>query len=109
MALNQADRINEHSRAVLAELRKTGTDGADNTPTIVPIQTGFEGGLKADRTGFDPASYCPEDSGEIEDLFDDDLGRVVAEPEDDQGMEDLFEDEPIASDGAEDDGLESML
>ncbi len=105
----QAERINEHSRAVLAELRQTGTDGADNTPTIVPIQTGFEGGLKADRTGFDPASYCPEDSGEIEDLFDDDCDRRLAEPEDDQGMEDLFDDSPSSSEGSEDDGLESML
>ncbi len=106
----QVQRINEHSRAVLAELRKTGTDGTDHTPTIVPVQTGFEGGSKLDRRAFEVADYEPSDPCEIEDLFDDNFDRRLTEPDYDQGMEDLFQDdESTAFDGPEADDLEAML
>ena len=66
----------------------------------MPVQTGFEGGSKPDRRAFEVADYEPPDAGSIEDLFDEDFDRRLAEPDDDQGMDDLFiDDEVIVPDG----------
>jgi len=102
----QVDRINEHSRAMLHELRATGTTAVDHSPVIVPVQTGFEGVSRPGRGPFDIEDYCPADPGELEDLFEAD--RVQdAEPDGDEGMEDLFVDETITDDPGDD--LEGLL
>jgi hypothetical protein len=103
----QVERINEHSRATRQELRATGTTATDHNPTIVPVQTGFEGVSRPVQSGFDAESYCPADPGDLEDLFADD--RVQdAEPDDDESMEVLFVDYTTITDDPGDE-LEDLL
>jgi hypothetical protein len=101
-------RINQHSRAKRAELLATGTDDVVPQPRIIPVRTGFEGVSKPSRTRFETGPYRPVDSGDLDDLFDEDETFGVVDKGDDWGgMEDLFDDEPDGE--ASDDGLEGLL
>lgn len=96
-------RINEHTRAKRAELMATGTDDHHPQPRIVPVQTGFEGASIPDRNDLETVSYRPPESGDLDEMFGDDISFNVNDESDDEGMEDLFDDEPLT--GHTDDGF----
>jgi hypothetical protein len=106
-----AQRINEHSRAVHAEQRATGTDAADARPNILPVETGFEGGSKPDRSAADTVRYAPWDPADLEQLIpeDDPYANIdVADIDVSQDMDVLFDDRADVTDDVGD-GPEALL
>ncbi len=106
-------RMSESGLAVAEELRRTGTDSADHSPSIVPVQTSFEGVSNVLRLPVEP-EYTPRDPSELDDLFDD---EVKTEPDIDDDMDCLFNDSAEGNDvdtfddGSDDadDDFESLL
>ena len=89
-----------------AELLATGTDDAHAQPRIIPVRTGLEGVSRPGRDGLEVETYCPVDSGDLEDLFADDEtpGVGIDVPESDD-LECLFkDDDPV--EGEPDEGLD---
>jgi transposase InsO family protein len=104
------EKVNAQSSRRLAELRATGTDQAEASPVIVPVDTGFEGLLTAGRAAFDGSpldgvdpDWTPEEVTRMEALIDATLASPRPAPDDDDEDEedDWYE-------GEDDEGVQTM-
>jgi len=95
-------RANQHARERLNELRKTGTTDAAHHPTLVPVDTGFEGVSNVDRTPFESRPSTAAEPEETE-LLSDDEARYAKVKIEDPDFSDQWEDDEDGTDASPDD------